>query len=130
MAAVQSTLPFAGILWGALDLIASILVLTVVFAALFKYVPDVRIRWRDTWLGGAFTAILFTVGKLGIGLYLGKANLGSPYGAAGSIVVFMVWVYYAALIFFFGAIATRMLATWRGSSLEPSKHAQRAGEAS
>jgi len=123
IAALQNALPIAGILWGSLDLVVSILVLTAVFAALFKYVPDVRIRWRDTWLGAAFTAVLFTVGKLGIGLYLGKASVGSAYGAAGSIVVFMVWVYYAALIFFFGAIATKMLALWRGTPIEPSGHA-------
>jgi membrane protein len=72
---------------------------------------------------------LFTIGKLGIGLYLGKASVGSAYGAAGSIVVFMVWVYYAALIFFFGAIATKMLALWRGTPLEPSRHAHRTEEA-
>lgn len=129
IAALQSALPITGMLWGGFDLIISILILTGVFAALFKYVPDVRIRWRDTWLGAAFTAVLFTFGKLGIGLYLGKASVGSVYGAAGSIVVFMVWVYYAALIFFFGAIATKMLARWRGSPIEPGRHAHRAGTA-
>jgi len=125
IAALQSALPSAGVLWGGLDLVISIVILTAVFAALFKYVPDVRIKWRDTWWGAGFTAVLFTIGKLGIGLYLGKASVGSAYGAAGSIVVFMVWVYYAALIFFFGAIATKMLALWRGSPIEPSRHAQR-----
>ena len=129
IAALQSTLPITGILWGGVDVIISILILTAVFATLFKFVPDVRIKWRDTWMGAAFTAVLFTIGKLGIGLYLGKASVGSAYGAAGSIVVFMVWVYYAALIFFFGAIATKMLALWRGSPLEPSRHAHRTEEA-
>jgi membrane protein len=130
LAALQSALPTAGILWGALDFIASIAFLTVVFAALYKYVPDVEIQWRDTWVGAVVTAVLFSLGKLGIGLYVGRASVGSPYGAAGSVVVLMVWVYYAALVFFFGAVATRMLAGWRGSPIRPSVHAHRIAEQS
>jgi len=86
-----------------LELAVSLLVLTLVFALLFNYVPDAEVRWCDVWLGGVLTAGLFTVGKTAIGYYLGRASVGSAYGAAGSMVVLLVWVYYSALIVFFGA---------------------------
>jgi membrane protein len=124
IASLQRLLPTAGVLWGIVDALISIALLAAVFALLFKYVPDVTIRWRDTWFGAALTAVLFTLGKLAIGIYLGRASVGSAYGAAGSLVVFMVWVYYGALIFFFGAIATKTIAHWRGSPLRPSSHAR------
>lgn len=85
-------------------------VLTVVIAMLFKFVPDVELKWRDTWIGAASTALLFSVGKYVIGLYLGAASVGSTFGAAGSAVVFMVWIYYASLILFLGASITRVVA--------------------
>ena len=127
IAALQSSLPASGVLWAVVDTILSLAFLTVVFALLFKYVPDATIRWRDTWLGAATTAILFTIGKLGIGLYLGQASVGSAYGAAGSVVVLMVWVYYAALVFFLGAVVTRKIAEWRGSPIAPGEIAQSRG---
>jgi membrane protein len=83
-----------------LELAGSLLVLTLVFALLFTYVPDAEIRWRDVWLGGLITAALFTLGKTAIGYYLGQTSVGSAYGAAGSMVVLLVWVYYSALIMF------------------------------
>src|ERR671923_1576607 len=83
-----------------LELAVSLAVLTLGFALLFKYVPDAEVRWRDVWLGGIVTAIFFTVGKTAIGYYLGQASVGSAYGAAGSMVVLLVWVYYSALIVF------------------------------
>jgi membrane protein len=79
------------------------------FALIFRYVPETRIPWREAWIGAMVTASLFTVGKLLIGLYLGKAAVGSAYGAAGSLVVVIVWVYYSAMIFFFGAEFTHVL---------------------
>ena len=85
----------------------SFLVITALIAAILKYVPDVAIRWRDVWVGAAVTAALFTLGKAAIGLYLGTAAVGSAYGAAGSLVVVIVWVYYSAMIFYFGAEFTR-----------------------
>ncbi len=94
----------------------SLVVLTGVFAVLFKYLPDARITWRDVFLGAAFTAALFTFGKLLIGLYLGKAGFGSTYGAAGSLVIVLVWVYYSAQIFFFGAEFTQVYAQRHGSN--------------
>jgi membrane protein len=105
-----------------LELAASLLVLTGVFALLFKYVPDAAIRWRDVWLGGLVTAVLFTLGKTAIGYYLGQASVGSAYGAAGSLVVLLVWVYYSALIMFFGAEFTHAWATRHGT-VTPKPHA-------
>ena len=102
-------------------LAVSLLVLTFVFALFYKYVPDAEIGWRDVWLGGLLTAVLFTLGKTAIGVYLGQASVGSAYGAAGSMVVLLVWVYYSALIMFFGAEFTQAWATpWRRA---PQPHA-------
>jgi membrane protein len=95
--------------------LVTLLVATVLFALLYKLVPDVRIEWRDVWIGAAVTALLFSVGRIAIGLYLGKASIGSAYGAAGSLVVFIIWVYYFAQIFFLGAEFTRMFAERHGS---------------
>src|ERR687896_1338297 len=105
-----------------LELAVSLLVLTIVFALLFTYVPDAEIRWRDVWLGGLITAALFTLGKTAIGYYLGQASVGSAYGAAGSLVVLLVWVYYSALIVFFGAEFTQAWATQHGG-VAPQPHA-------
>ena len=83
--------------------LVSIAVITVLFALIFKVLPDAPVAWRDVWIGAATTSVLFTIGKSVIGLYLGRASIGSAYGAAGSVVVLVVWVYYAAMILFFGA---------------------------
>ncbi len=92
--------------------------ITLLFALLYKVVPDVQIEWRDVWIGAAVTAALFSIGKFLIGLYLGKASVGSAYGAAGSLVVFLVWVYYSAQIFFMGAEFTHTFANRHGSRAE------------
>jgi membrane protein len=105
-----------------LELAVSLAVLTLGFALLFKYVPDAEVRWRDVWLGGVVTAALFTLGKTAIGYYLGQASVGSAYGAAGSMVVLLVWVYYSALIVFFGAEFTQAWATQHGG-VAPQPHA-------
>jgi membrane protein len=105
-----------------LELGVSVLVLTLVFALLFKYVPDAEVRWRDVWLGGVVSAVLFTGGKTAIGYYIGQASVGSAYGAAGSLVVLLVWVYYSALIFFFGAEFTQAWAT-QHHGVAPQPHA-------
>jgi membrane protein len=93
----------------------SFLTITVLFALLYKVVPDIHIEWRDVGIGAAVTSLLFAIGKLLIGLYLGKASVGSAYGAAGSLVVFLVWVYYSAQIFLLGAEFTHVFAESRGS---------------
>ena len=114
--------PEQALLSRVLELVVSLLVLTFVFALFYKYVPDAAIGWRDVWLGGLLTAVLFTLGKTAIGVYLGQASVGSAYGAAGSMVVLLVWVYYSALIMFFGAEFTQAWATRHGG-VAPQPHA-------
>jgi membrane protein len=94
-----------------LNFIISLAGITVLFALIFRYVPDVKIPWKDVWTGAFVTALLFTIGKSLIGLYLGKAAVGSAYGAAGSLVVILVWVYYSSMIFLFGAEFTQVLSS-------------------
>jgi membrane protein len=96
--------------WPALNWFVSFGVITVLFAMMFKLLPDVRIRWRDVWIGAAITALLFTLGKHLLGLYLGHNAMVSAYGAAGSVILLLLWVYYSAQIFFFGAELTRAFA--------------------
>ena len=86
-----------------INFLFSFFVITVLFALMYKYVPNVKVPWRDAVVGAIGTALLFTVGKFLLGLYLGKAGVGSTYGAAGSLVAVIVWIYYSAQIFFFGA---------------------------
>jgi membrane protein len=99
----------------ALDLAVSFGLLTVVFALIYKVIPRVHVGWHDVWVGAAFTALLFTIGKFLIGLYLGKSNVASGFGAAGSLVLVMVWVYYSAQIFYLGAEFTWVYAHSSGS---------------
>jgi membrane protein len=106
-----------------LDLVLSLPVLMGLFALLFKYVPDVQLRWRDVWLGGVITAVLFTIGKAAIGAYIGRAGVGSAYGAAGSLIALLVWVYYSALIVFFGAEFTQAWTT-RQRAVRPEPYAE------
>jgi membrane protein len=103
-----------------INVVVSFLIITGLFAAIYKVIPDARIEWHDVLLGAVVTSVLFTVGKLLIGLYLGRASFASSYGAAGSIVVLIVWVYYSSQIFFLGAEFTRAFANRYGS--EPSRH--------
>jgi len=105
-----------GLLQAATSLI-SFLVITGLFAAIYKLVPDVRLKWSDVTIGASVTALLFTAGKHLIGLYLGKASFGSTYGAAGSLVVVLVWVYYSSQLFFFGAEFTKVYTKKYGSHL-------------
>jgi membrane protein len=114
--------PEQALLSRILEIAVSLLVLTFVFTLLYKYVPDAEIRWQDAWPGGLLTAVLFTLGKTAIGFYLGRASVGSAYGAAGSMVVLLVWVYYSALIMFFGAEFTHAWAVQHGG-VTPQPHA-------
>lgn len=122
-------LPGAPMLWQLLNEAVSLGLITVLIAALFKFVPNVHLAWRTTWVGAFATAVLFTVGKVLIGIYLGQASVGSAYGAAGSAVVLMVWVYYASLIIFFGAEITKVVAERRGVPVRPSTYARLRGGA-
>jgi membrane protein len=87
----------------AADLVVGLVVITGLFALMFKVLPDVRVGWKETWLGAALTAVLFTIGRYLIALYLGHSTIASIYGAAGSLVALLIWVYYSCAIFFFGA---------------------------
>jgi membrane protein len=106
-----------------MEMAVSISVITLLFALLFKYVPDAKVHWRDVWLGGCVAAVLFTLGKVAIGYYIGRASVGSAYGAAGSLIALLVWVYYSSLIVFFGAEFTQAWAK-RQHAVEPKSHAE------
>ena len=116
-------LPAPELVLQALNLIISFGVITVLFAMMFKLLPDARIAWSDVWVGGAITALLFTLGKFLIGLYLGKSDVGSAYGAAGSLVIVLLWVYYSAQILLFGAEFTQVYANTSGASIVPTEQA-------
>jgi membrane protein len=109
----------------ALNLVISLAVITFLFAALFKVMPDAKISWRTVWVGAAVTAFLFVIGKFLIGFYLGQSNPGQAYGAAGSLAVLLLWVYYSALILLFGAEFTETWAERRGQGIEPEPGAVR-----
>lgn len=105
------------------NFVVSFSVITVLFALMFKILPDAKVRWRDVWIGAMTTALLFTLGKFGLGIYFGKAHPGSTYGAAGSIVLMMLWVSYSCMIVFFGAEFTKQLAVHKGRKIEPARNA-------
>jgi membrane protein len=110
-------------LWPVANFVLSLGVITLLFAMIFKFLPDVRIAWRDVWMGGFITALLFNLGKFLLGFYLGRGSVASAYGAAGSLVVVLLWVYYSTQILFFGAEFTRAFANRFGSALKPTKGA-------
>lgn len=98
----------------------SFVVITALFAFIFKYLPDVKIAWRQVWFGAGVTALLFSLGKQLIGLYLGRSAVASGYGASGSLVIVLVWIYYSAQIFFFGVEITKIRARMSGAAMEPT----------
>jgi membrane protein len=114
----------------ALNMIVSLAVMTLLFGLIYRLLPDVRLAWRDVWTGAFATSILFSIGKLLIGLYLGQSSVASSYGAAGSVVVLLVWVYYSAQVILLGAEFTRVYAEHRrGSAPPPNGLARRAPDA-
>ncbi|HKZ05778.1 MAG TPA: YihY/virulence factor BrkB family protein [Methylomirabilota bacterium] len=117
-------MPWGGTFWKQVNRVVSLGVITVLIAAIYRVLPDVHIPWRYVWAGAAFTSVLFALGKVLIGVYLGHASIGSSYGAAGSLVVFLVWVYYSALILFLGAEITQVYARQRGARFVPLAHAR------
>ncbi|HEY6080707.1 MAG TPA: YihY/virulence factor BrkB family protein [Polyangiaceae bacterium] len=125
---LADTLPGGAVLWQIINFVLSLALVTALFALIFKVIPDAEVKWRDVWLGAGVTAVLFTIGKQLLGLYLGKAAVGDAYGAAGSIVALVVWVYYAAQILFVGAEFTQVQARRRGAAIEPNKNAERASD--
>ncbi|MEZ0311369.1 MAG: YihY/virulence factor BrkB family protein [Myxococcota bacterium] len=123
--ALKGVIPGVSLLWQPLNFGVSFIVTTLLFAMIYKVLPDANVRWRHTWVGAGITSLLFSIGKLLIGLYLGNASFGSTYGAAGALVVTIVWVYYSAQIMFFGAEFTQVFARYRGEEIEPDEHAVR-----
>src|ERR1051325_9573823 len=116
--------------WQTANILSSFLLIAVLFAMIYKYLPDVVISWKDVWIGAAVTALLFTAGKYLIGIYLGRTATASAFGAAGSLVVLLFWVYYSALISFLGAEFTQVYARRYGPGIQPKEHAVRLGRKS
>ncbi|WP_343702807.1 YihY/virulence factor BrkB family protein [Chitinophaga sp.] len=106
-----------------INLLITFATITALFAVIFKVLPDARVQWRHVWIGAITTAILFMIGKAAIGLYLGNSNISSTYGAAGSIVILLVWVYYSAAILYFGAEFTRQYVQHKGVRIRPNDYA-------
>ena len=116
---MNNWLPGIPWIWQMANVVASFFVIAVLFAAIYKFLPDVVISWRDVWIGAVVTALLFTGGKYAIGIYLGKTATASAFGAAGSLVVLLFWVYYSALISFLGAEFTQVYARRYGPGIRP-----------
>lgn len=117
-------LPGVGWFWEILNFVISFGVITLLFAMIYKFLPDVKITWNDVLIGAIITALLFTIGKTVLGMYLGQGTFGSTYGAAGSLVIVLAWVYYSAQILFFGAELTQVYASRYGSRIVPNKDAE------
>jgi membrane protein len=121
---LEHSLPAPEFLLQLINFIVSFAIVTVLFAMIYKLLPDRSIQWGDVWIGALITSLLFTIGKFLIGLYLGKSDVGIAYGTAGSLVAVLIWVYFASQIFLLGAEFTTVYAASRGSRLAPSPHAR------
>lgn len=127
---LATVLPMPTFLWSAIGFVLSFGIVTALFALIFKVLPDARVGWRDVWVGAILTALLFEVGKTGLSWYLGRESTANAYGAAGSIVLLLLWVYYTSCILFFGAEFTQVYAHDRGRVIEPAANARRISGAS
>jgi membrane protein len=121
---LKSVLPGGDIVWQVVNILITIGIITLMFSLLFKFLPDVQVAWKDVLVGSLITAILFTVGQIALGLYLGSGSVGTAFGGAGSIVIVLVWIYYSALIFFIGAELTQVYARRFGSRVVPDSNAE------
>jgi hypothetical protein len=119
---VNGLLPEAEFISQLINFVVSFGIIMVLFAMIYKFLPDIEIQWRDVLIGAALTSLLFTIGKQLLGLYLGNSGIASPYGAAGSLVIMLVWIYYSAQIFLFGAEFTQVYARRYGSHAQPNKN--------
>ncbi|AXT57189.1 YihY/virulence factor BrkB family protein [Aquimarina sp. AD1] len=108
-----------------INFILSLILITILFAMIFKILPDVKIKWKDVWLGAFVTTILFSIGKSALGIYFGTVNPQSTFGAAGSVILILLWVSYSSLILFFGAEFTKVLASKYGSGIHPASYAEK-----
>jgi membrane protein len=123
-------LPFSDVLLQMINFAISFGVTALLFTMIFKVLPDVLVKWKDVWIGGVATSLLFSLGRYGISLYLGRGSVSSAYGAAGSFVILLVWIYYSSQILLFGAEFTKVYANRQGAPIQPSPHAEAAPETS
>lgn len=114
---------FPPVVWQTWDFVISFAVVSGLFAMIFKLLPNVRLHWRDVWLGAVTTSLLFTLGKFAIGYYLATSSIASSFGAAGSVVIVLAWIYYSSCILFFGAEITKGYARTFGSGIKPNSRA-------
>ena len=121
---LEALLPAPEAILQAINFLVSFMVITLLFAMIYRVLPDVAIQWNDVWVGAGITSLLFTIGKFLIGVYLGTSEVGLAYGAAGSLIVVLLWVYYASQIFLFGAEFTAVYAASHGSRLQPTELGQ------
>jgi membrane protein len=121
----QTMAPQMEFLLHVVNFVVSVGVTTVLFAAVFKYIPDVSIRWREVWVGAVVTALLFNLGQIGLGIYLGNSDTSAAYGAAGSFMILILWLYYSTLILFYGAEWAQVRGRLLGHRFEPAPHANR-----
>lgn len=118
---LEQYLSVPSIVWSLTDNLISVILMTLLFGQIYRVLPDVEISWKDVAVGSVITAVLFTLGKAGISIYLGNSSVGSAYGAAGSLVIFLMWVFYSAQIFLFGAEITKVWARTYGSKINHRK---------
>lgn len=121
---MSGIVPAHAAFWHALDFLVSLCLFALLFALILKVLPDVTIAWRDAWIGASMTALLFDLGKFLLGFYLGRSTVASAYGAAGSLVVVLLWVYYSVQILLFGAAFTRVWAEKYGTKIKPIRGAE------
>ncbi|RPI94839.1 MAG: YihY/virulence factor BrkB family protein [Chloroflexi bacterium] len=116
---IGNTWPLADLWLQLINFVISFIVVLLLFAMIFKFLPEVNIAWKDVWLGAAVTSVLFSLGKFLIGFYLGRSEVGNTFGAAGSLAILLIWIYYSAQILFFGAEFTQVYANRYGSKIVP-----------
>jgi len=122
---VQSVMPGGIVIAMTVYLIFDLAVIILLFAIIFKFLPDAKIQWRDVWIGSIMTALFFVVGKWALGLYLGSGKAGAAYGAASSLITLLLWIYYSSQILLFGAEFTQVFANRAGRGVSPDRHAIR-----
>jgi len=121
---IKSRLPdYMMVIFHILNFIFSLGIITLLFAMMFRFMPDAKIKWNTVWIGAFLTSLLFVLGKFGLGVYFGHANPGSGYGAAGYVILILLWTSYSSMIVFFGAEFTRAYSLHRYGEIEPSNHA-------